>query len=356
MARDRSPRARPPRGFVLALTLWILAAVAVVVGLTTLWALDMVRDATRGRAQLESELNMLGTRDTLLYLGATRERTLGGLHPDVQPADARALRSLEEFGALQRDARGGELQLDGTPYAGLGATTFAIQDSAGLFSMVAPAPRDFDRFLAWAGVQEDAIPPLRDALYDYTDADSLTLLHGAEAREYRRESLPGPPNRRLLLPDEAMRVFGWAALPDTVRATLDDATTTFYAGAVNLNTVPVDLLPVWVPGCPLSCAIVETRRAEQPFRNAREVEALLGVPLPGDDMVSYRFLSDDTLRFTLWSRSGLAWRMHVRFTPLADQVGPWSILAAYPISAPGTDATAQSTGSDLFADAPPGRS
>ena len=184
-------------------------------------------------------------------------------------------------------------------------------------------------------------------------------MHGASYVvdvEYRRESLPGPPNRRLLLPDEAMRVFGWAALPDTVRATLDDATTTFYAGAVNLNTVPVDLLPVWVPGCPLSCAIVETRRAEQPFRNAREVEALLGVPLPGDDMVSYRFLSDDTLRFTLWSRSGLAWRMHVRFTPLADRDGPWSILAAYPISVPGTDATAQPTGSDLFADAPPGPS
>ena len=120
--------------------------------------------------------------------------------------------------------------------------------------------------------------------------------------------------------------------------------------------MPSDLLPVWVPGCPSACELLETRRAAQPFGNASEVESLLGVRLPGDEMVDYRFLSDNTLRLTLWSRSGLAWRMHVRFTPLADQVGPWSILAAYPISAPGTDATAQSTGSDLFADAPPGRS
>ena len=347
---------RGQRGFVLALTLWILAAVAVVVGLTTVWALEMVRDAANGRAQLEAELAMLGTRDTLLYLGATRERTLGGLQPEVQSEEARALRSLDDLGALRRDARGGELLLDGTAYRGLDATTFALQDSAGLLSLVAPSAVDLDRFLDWAGVAREDIPPLRDALLDYADSDALRSLHGAEAREYERESQPAPPNRRLLLPAEAMRVMGWAELPDSLHEALAEGTTTFYAGAVNLNTVPSDLLPVWVPGCPSACELLETRRAAQPFGNASEVESLLGVRLPGDEMVDYRFLSDNTLRLTLWSRSGLAWRMHVRFTPLADQVGPWSILAAYPISAPGTDATAQSTGSDLFADAPPGRS
>lgn len=344
------------RGFVLALTLWILAAIAVVVGLVTLWALDAVRDATQAREQLDGQLAIISTRDTLMYLGATRERTLAGMQTQVQPEAERALRSLDEFGALRHGARGGELRLDGQPYQGLAGASFAIQDEAGLFSLVAPTPFELDRFLAWAQVPPGEVAALRDAFLDYGDADSLRLLNGAEEREYARVDRPPPPNRRLLLPRETTQVLGWERLSAEARERLPGATTTFYSGAVNLNTVPEDLLPVWVAGCPQACRTLVERRELQPFRAARDVESLLGITLPGDEMVDYRFLADDTLRFTLWSRSGLGWRIHVRFTPLADQVGPWSILAAYPISAPGNDAPAQPTGSDLLADTAPGRS
>lgn len=343
---------QPPaeRGFVLALTLWILAAIAVAVGLSTLWALDAVRNAGAERARVESELAMASTRDTLLYLGATRRRTRAGLATSLPTDVQQALRSLDDLGGLATDPVGGELRLDGRAYAGLGDTTFSIQDEAGLFVLAAPTATTLDRFLAWAGVPLDEIATLRDAFLDYTDADKLRRLNGAEAREYEREGRPPPPNRRLLLASEADRVLGWDKLPQALRDRLPEMATTFYSGATNLNTVPEALLSAWIPGCPDNCRRLVERRDTLPFRHASEVELFLGIRLPGDPGVDYRFLADDSLRLTLWSRSGAAWRIHVRFTPLADQVGPWSVLALHPTSRPGNDAPARPTGSDLFAD------
>jgi type II secretory pathway component PulK len=343
------------RGFVLAVTLWVLAGIAVVVGLVTLWSLDAVRAAAGERQRTEDEIAILGARDTLLYVGATRPQTLAGLPGEALPEDARQLQLLDDFGAFRRDPRGGELRLDGEAYAAAGGVEFAIQDEAGLFSLVLPAPLDLDRFLAAEGVKADDVPRLRDALMDYVDADSLRRLNGAESKEYERAHLPPPPNRKLLLPEEIRRVMGWPALPRSLLDRLPEATTTFYGGAVNLNTIPAALLPVWLPGCPETCKAFVARRQKQPFRSYREVEALFGVTLPGDEAIAYRTVGSDTLRFTLWGRSGAAWRIHVRFTPLADQRAPWSILAAYPVQRLTDHVPAQPTGSDLFADAPTGR-
>lgn len=354
MASDRG-QGRPARGFVLALTLWILAAIAIAVGLATLWALDAVRDASAEREHVEAQLAMAGTRDTLLYLGATRQRTLSGLATAAPEPDEQALRSLDDLGGVLSEPVGGELRLDGRPYVGLEGTMFSIQDESGLFVLASPVPATLDRFLAWAGVPRDQVATMRDAFLDYTDADDLRRLNGAEAREYARESRPPPPNRRLLLPVEVERILGWDKLPQGLRGRLPDLSTTFYSGAANLNTMPEALLPAWIPGCPDSCKRLVERRDRQPFRFASEVEMFLGIRLPGDPGVDYRFLPDETLRFTFWSRSGGAWRMHVRFTPLADHSGPWSVLVIHPISRPGNDAPAQATRSDLFADVATGR-
>jgi hypothetical protein len=351
------PRARRhSRGFVLALVLWMLAAIAVAVGLATLWALDAVRNATTEREHVDDELAVASTRDTLLYLGATRQWTLAGLSTQALPEDERSLQSLGDLGSMRVDPVGGELRLDGRAYEGLDGTSFSIQDEAGLFSLASPSPTSMDRFLEFAGAPSDEIAKLRDAFFDYTDADELTRLSGAEAREYETAKRPHPPNRRLLLPVEADRILGWDRLPQAMREQLPDLTTTFYSGAVNLNTMPRALLPAWIPGCPENCKRLVERRDSQPFGSASEVELLLGIRLPGEAALDYRFMPGEVVAFTFWSRSGSSWRMHVRFTPLADRVGPWSVLAVHPTSRPGSDAPAQTTGSDLFADAPAGGS
>lgn len=354
-----SSRGRPAyaqaSGFVLAVTLWLLAGIAIVVGLVTIWSLDEVRDAARDRARAESQLAMLGTRDTLLYLASTRDLTLAGL--PVQPLGEveLATRKLHEFGAFDRSPRGGELRLDGTDYAGLDGVGFALQDEAGLFSLVWPRDTDLDRFLASRGIAREKIPGLRDPVLDYIDLDSLRRLHGAEASEYERRDLPVPPNRRLLLPTELGRIIGWRDLPGPQLESAADLSTTFYAGAINLNTAPADLLPAWLAGCPETCESFVKQRQERVFTSSTELETLMGLSLPGDSAVDYRYAPSDTLRLTLWGTTGVALRIHVKLTPLADQSAPWSLLAAYPATRPALNASPQPTGSALFADPPTDR-
>lgn len=354
MASDGLRARRHSRGFVLALVLWMLAAIAIAVGLATLWSLDAVRNATTERERVEDEIAIASTRDTLLYIGATRQWTLAGLATQAMPEAQRSLQSLGDLGSMRVDPIGGELKLDGRAYEGLDGTFFSIQDEAGLFSLATSSPILLDRFLAFAGVPSDEVAKLRDAFLDYTDADDLTRLSGAEAREYGKAKRSNPPNRRLLLPVEADRILGWDRLPQAMREQLPELATTFYSGAINLNTMPPALLPAWIPGCPENCKRFVERRDRQPFGAASEVELLLGIRLPGDAALDYRFMPGETMAFTFWSRSGSPWRIHVRFTPLADRVGPWSVLAVHPTSRPGNDAPAQATGSDLFADAPAG--
>ena len=57
---------RPASGFVLAVTLWILAGIAIAVGLMTLWSLQQLEQARLGHERLDDELAANGTRDTLL--------------------------------------------------------------------------------------------------------------------------------------------------------------------------------------------------------------------------------------------------------------------------------------------------
>lgn len=343
-----------PRGFALALTLWILAAIAVVVGLVTLWALQSVRDASADRARVDDMVAMRSTRDTLLYLGATRALTRAGLPVAAMSDATRARLLLDDFGAMDTTPRGGELRMDGRPYLGTGDVRFSIQDEAGLFSLVLPSVTVLDRVLAATGVPQGQVPAYRDALLDYTDADALKRLAGAEAREYQFARRPPPPDRQLLLPSEALHVLGWESPPPRLRALLS-ASTTFESGSIGLNTMPASILPLWLPGCPDTCRAFVERRDRAPFTSGRDVELALGVSLPGDVDSDYRVLPSETWRLTLWGRSGAAERIHVRFTPLADATAPWSILAAYPVPRPDENAAAQSTGSAFFPDPGPRR-
>lgn len=353
MARHPPP-VRPSHGFALAVTLWLLAAMAIAAGFVTLWAREQVHAATVDRERLEDEIALFSTRETVLYLAATRDLTVAGLPTEALEGEERALRRLDDLGTLRNDPRGGEIRLDGQPYLGTTPDTrFALQDEAGLLALVVPSEGLIGGLLAYQGAPPESIPRLRDAFLDYTDMDTLRRLNGAEAREYEREGLPAPPNRRLLVPAESRRILGWSGLGKPGVAPLEDILTTFYTGAANLNTMPRELLPLWITGCPEKCDLVASHRAQRPFRSSGEVQLIAGVRLPGDPDADYRFLADDTLRLTLWGRSGAAWRLHVRLTPLADQAAPWTVLAAYPVPRPSDHATAQSTGSDLLADAPP---
>lgn len=341
-------------GFVLAVTLWLLAGIAVVVGLVTVWSLEEVRDAARDRASVDDQLGAQGTRDALIYLALTRPMTRAGLPTrELEEAD-RARRLLHEFGGMDSSPRGGELKLDGTPYRGLADIRFAVQDEAGLYPLTLPSANSLGRFLTEQGVARERIGSLRDALLDYMDFDDLRRLLGAEDSEYREADIALPPNRRLRLPEEIHRVQGWDRLPVDMRGHIAEVATVYHVGGLNLNTAPAALLPAFLSGCPQTCEAFQARRAQVPFLSGLEVETLLGVRLPGDSLIDYRFAPSENLRLTVWGRTGAAMRIHVELAPLTDQHAPWYVLAAYPVPRPSLNVPAQSTDSALLADPPAG--
>lgn len=346
---------RRDRGFVLAITLWLLAGIAVVVAGLAHWSLQQVREASASREKLQARMAMIGSRDTLLYIMATTGKTRAGVPMQRPPEELLAARRLDDMGGLVRDPYGGELALDGSVYQGLDGIRFAVQDEAGLFSMSWPDGLRLDAFLHSQGIDPQQIPVLRDQLLDYIDRDNLNRLHGAEADDYRRAGLPPPPNRRMLQPQELGRVMAWRELPEDRQQALMDRVTTVYAGALNLNAVPRDLLPQIIHGCPETCDTLMAMRALTPFQHGRDVELRVGVRLPGDPDIDYRFGPSDTLRLTFWSEAGAAWRIHVRLTPLANQRAPWIISSAYTVPRPAAHESPRSTGSPLFADPTPDR-
>ena len=339
-------------GFILAVVLWMLVAIAVVVGLFVLWSRERVAEASALRAAVEARADMIGTRDTLLYIAATVPMTQGGLPVAPLSPTELSMRRLDEFGAFDKAPRGGELRLDGTLYRGLGEATVALQDEAGLVGLAVPETAPFPRLLAAAGVPAGERASLADAIADYVDADDLRRLNGAEARRYEREDLPPPANRPLLLPAELRRVFGWHALPPERFDWLAARTTTGYAGALNLNTAPIDLIEALVPECQRVCAERLSRRGDEPFLSGRDFEAEAAARLPGDRDIDFRVVPSEHLRMTLWGASGSAWRIHVRLTPLADGAAPWAVDAAYRVPRPADDDPPRPIPSPFFT-APP---
>ena len=336
-------------GFVLVLVLWMLVAMAIGAAALLLWSRGRVAEVQAGRDAVEARIAMIGTRDTLLYLRAIVPPTQGGFPLERLSEAELAARRLDEFGAFDKSPRGGELRLDGTPYASFGGVVVEMQDEAGLIGLGAPSTAPVPRLLEAVGQSSGNARKLHDALLDYVDADSLRRIGGAEAREYRRVGLPPPANRPLVSPRELARVFGWHTLSRPALERMEAWTSVAYSGALNLNTAPESLVQALVPECQRVCVERLRRRDDAPFLSGRDFEAQAAARLPGDRDIDFRTAPSEYLRMTLKSPAGSAWRIHVRWTALADRAAPWSVDAAYRVPRTSDDESPKPIRSPLFA-------
>lgn len=341
-------------GFVLAVTLWILAAIVVVAALVSLWALQGIEETRGLQDEAQDAIDVHDTTQTLLYIAATRDFTLAGLPTAPIDRAEYAKRTLQEFGALNHDPIGGELGLDDHPYRGLGESGFSIQDEAGLLGVNWADPRAAGQLLKAVPAVAGQAPALRDALLDYIDEDDSPLPSGGERAAYVALGRDGPANHRMMSPLELHRVLGWDRLPADQYRVLEGNFTPFYAGPVNVNTAPSIVLAAWLPGCPATCEQILQMRAQRPIETMDELQRRLGTDRQLMEFGDYRTMPADVLRFTLWGRNGRGVRMHVRLTPGADKGAPWSILSYYPYVSSAPAHAIQPTGSPLLAAPAPG--
>jgi DNA uptake protein ComE-like DNA-binding protein len=308
MHRGKSMRRQ--RGFALAMTLWILAAIMVAATIFSERVRQAVNLAQRQQKTVDAQLELAATNAEILFRLGSMPISLYGLgdQPD-----------------------GKSIYLDNRMYHGIGSATVQLQDARGLVNLNVVSDERLLRLLSIVDVPADKRGMLIDTLRDYMDEDSLKRINGAEEPEYRERGLPPPRNENLLTPYEARSIIGWRDLPQLWENNrLPDLITISTAVAVNPNTASKEVLAT-LPGVTSEIAdAIIARRQLAPIASPDVIAQMVGAA-PGDYLLNIITLPADSVRVTLRSPD-LPWAIqyNVSLSPNNDKT-PWRIDYYYKI-------------------------
>ncbi len=298
-------RRQTHQGFVLVLTLWILAAIAIAAAYFGERVQASLRLAAARQELAEAQLALSNGRAEALYRLATGGFTnLGsGQPPDV-------------------------IRLDDRPYAESGGV-LRFQDSGGLLQINGLSDELFIRVLATLDVPQERRAPLVDAMRDYADGDDLRRLNGAESEQYRTIGRPDlPRNQRFQSSQELRDVLGWAEQSELWRgADVLDLVTAQGPIGINPNTAPWQVITALDGVTPEIARTILERRAIQPI-TADWLDRMLGTRYDGLPSLVFRFPTG-YVRLTQWV-PGLPWghRYTVELTPQGVRA-PWKLSDFY---------------------------
>lgn len=288
-------------GFILVLTLGMLVIVAIAAGYFAERVGRSVELAQQARQNIQVVVDQANMRAEILFrLGTT---------------------SLSAYGlGLGADA----IVLDNRLYHGTGAGFLRLQDNRGLLNLNHTDDASLQRFLGVLGIPAGQRGGLVDMLRDYTDADNLHRINGAEAQDYIERGLPPPTNTRLVTSWDAKRIMGWNTPQLWRNNQLVSLTTTSQAAGINPNTAAAQVLAS-LPGVTDEIAqnMVKHRQVS-PFANIDEVSSLSGVS-PAQFIFTVSFFPSDSIRITQLADGGhLASEFNISLTPTGKDA-PWRI-------------------------------
>lgn len=288
-------------GFVLVLTLWVLAAVAIAAAYFGEQVQASLRLASQRQDLAEAQVALSNGRAELLYRFAVTPLSRYGLGdpPSV-------------------------IKLDGRDYADSG-TLVQLQDAAGLINLNAFQDDFMDRLLGRLGVPQERHAALIDALRDYVDEDGLRRLNGAEAEQYRALARPDlPRNAELVTAMELRDVYGWSREEALWRAGgVLELVTTEGGARLNPNTAPAQILQA-LPGVTSDIAqLIIARRELEPVDTAW-LDRTLGTQY--DTLISPITRYPSPVARVTQRVPGLHWavRYNVELTP-TGALAPWKI-------------------------------
>jgi hypothetical protein len=263
------------QGFVLAASVWMMAVVMLLAGIFHTWVESQVESARVMLTRQQNALDIASTRETLLYLLSTRRMTMAGLTQSLEDQKT----PVDRDGNPLMGPVGGELRLDGTQYAGLGAASFSLQDQAGLLAINSRSMPDTIR--SWLQESEGATTARRLAasLADYIDENTRRQIDGAEAADYRQKGLAPPTNFYLRSPAELSAVLVWREWLQTQNgAQWYDLVAITRANVLNVNTMPKPLLKLSMGLSEPEAEELLAARRRYPLRNLDSVARELGIP------------------------------------------------------------------------------
>jgi len=301
---------RPPLGFVLVATLWLLAALTIAASFFALWSQRALTLAQALREDVQGEIDMSSTQANLLYLLTTQSFTIRGLTLPLPPETTYV--------------KGAEIALDDTPYFGHGKAYFALQDLGGLININLASDAVLYRLLGILGVAVEARLPLIEKLRDYVDLDDLHRLNGAESYHYQQRHLPPPANHNLMNPLECRRIMDWAEQPSLwENNALTQLITTSIFFYPNFNTAPAQVLQaVYDFSAEGAERLVEQRKIAAFSR--METVSQVGGKFIDIDPLEVNFLATPFLRMTLWYEGSTSIRqIYLDLTPQGKK--PWML-------------------------------
>ena len=296
-------------GFVLVMTIWIVAIIAVIAAYFSGQVDKSTELARQMQNQTRELIDLAGTKAEILYrLGVTPISVYG-------------------LGTTQQDS----IALDDSPYKGKGDTIARLQDDRGLLNLNIVDDARLERFLTTLGVPGDQIGTMSDTLRDYTDPDSLKRLNGAEKDDYAKLGLPPPRNANLTTPYEAKNIIAWKDKPQLWRnGLLPNLTTTSLSVAMNPNTAPWQVLTS-LPGINYQVAesIIKMRKIA-PIFDPSQIAVITGI---NPQLLAFSIIAfpANIIRVTLYSPSmPWGWQFNVSLSP-NDATSPWRIDYFYKI-------------------------
>jgi type II secretory pathway component PulK len=293
-------RQRQESGFILATTLWIVAAVAVLAALFHAYIERQVNEAAALQQRVRDNFAVEATAETLRYLLATRRVTFAGV--TLRLEDQGGYISPEGF--IDSSPVGGELRLDGTVYQGLGGVRFSIHDLAGQLGLNSPSGPDWMREILTRQLGRQQALELVAALEDYIDENRTRRINGAEAARYQMAGRDEPTNWYLRTTTELENVWGWKALLDSEWGGFWKTNAgVAFSSVVNLNTASPELLSALLYIDEAEAQALIAARNEYPFRSLKGVADALGSTDSRWQEASFRFYPGGDLSFRLWCES-----------------------------------------------------
>lgn len=291
---------RAQRGFVLVATIWVLAIIAIAAAFFA-DRVERARDLAQAKQETAGQLlEFANTRAEILFRLGTTPFSFQGL--GAPPA---------------------AIALDGRPYRGTGKDIVRLQDNLGLLNVNYVHRVLMSRFLGQRGVPSEWHDAMIDGLLDYTDADDLRRLSGADAREYADAGLPPPPNVFLETPEQLRNIIGWRDRRELWEngGFLRFLTANRVAG-LNLNTAPPEVLAALPGMTPESAAALVGLRAQRPFYGTNDVPGYAAGTLEPE---FFYFFPGTSLRITQQAGK-LPWalEMSLLLTPRGE-FAPWRV-------------------------------
>ena len=278
---SHSYRRKVSRGFILPLTLWIVATIGVVVVAVNEWISRTIENSQLLRGRADGELAYSSIRDELIFLLATRPVTYRGMEVGqlIDRVDTPDLNAL-----MMADYKTNRfIRMDGSPYLVESQPDYSIRiyDGRGLINLNTPSQPYLRRLLGLFKLPEQVRNGLIDSLEDYTDRDDLTRMSGAETKDYARLDRLPPTNALLIAPLEAQSVVGWDQVTSLWKRDRESPLlTTCRSFGFNPNTASREVLIATLVGLEeQEVTQVLEHRADLPFRNTRELSAVSGTVL-----------------------------------------------------------------------------